>query len=176
MRSNMDLDKAAANNAAAKASSIQMAQNAENPPQQAVADTKEERVNQSESQEHTCEVAQQQEQDSPSEAEEKAFGESLIGLPNLPNFSESDNQDCIINPGRATVEEYLKNPLHSEDPSMTQIDILKSNSIEIFYNLLFLPNNVNHSTIRDFLCSEHQKKHNFVFLRHLAQHMMYTSQ
>ena len=45
MRSNMDLDKAAANNAAAKASSIQMAQNAENPPQQAVADTKEERVN-----------------------------------------------------------------------------------------------------------------------------------
>lgn len=58
MRSNMDLDKAAANNAAAKASSIQMAQNTENPPQQAVADTKEERVNQSESQEHTCEVAQ----------------------------------------------------------------------------------------------------------------------
>ena len=59
---------------------------------------------------------------------------------------------------------------------MTQIDILKSNSIEIFYNLLFLPNNVNQTTIRDFLCSEHQKKHNFVFLRHLAQHMMYTSQ
>ena len=45
--------------------------------------------------------------------------------------------------------------MHSEDPSMTQIDILKSNSIEIFYNLLILLNNVNHSTIRDFLCSEH---------------------
>lgn len=87
-----------------------------------------------------------------------------------------DQQDCTINPGRATLEEYLKNPLHSEDPSMTQIDILKSNSIEIFYNLLILLNNVNHSTIRDFLCSEHQKKHNFVFLRHLAQHMMYSSQ
>ena len=66
-----------------------------------------------------------------------------------------EKQDLIINPGRETVQEYLKNPLHSEDPSMTQIDILKSNSIEIFYNLLILLNNVNHSTIRDFLCSEH---------------------
>lgn len=37
---------------------------------------------------------------------------------------------------------------------MTQIDILKSNSIEIFYNLLLLLSNVNHSTIRDFLCNE----------------------
>ena len=87
-----------------------------------------------------------------------------------------EKQDLIINPGRETVQEYLKNPMHSEDPSMTQIDILKSNSIEIFYNLLILLNNVNHSTIRDFLCSEHQKKHNYVFLRHLAQHMLYTSQ
>ena len=59
---------------------------------------------------------------------------------------------------------------------MTQIDILKSNSIEIFYNLLILLNNVNTSTIRDFLCSENQKKQQYVFLRHLAQHMMYTSQ
>ena len=66
-----------------------------------------------------------------------------------------EKQDLIINPGRETVQEYLKNPMHSEDPSMTQIDILKSNSIEIFYNLLILLNNVNHSTIRDFLCSEH---------------------
>lgn len=82
----------------------------------------------------------------------------------------------MINPGRGTLEEYLKNPQHSEDPKMTQIDILKSNSIEIFYNLLILLNNVNHSTIRDFLCSEHQKRQNYVFLRHLAQHMMYSSQ
>ena len=59
---------------------------------------------------------------------------------------------------------------------MTQIDVLKSNSIEIFYNLLILLNNVNTSTIRDFLCSDNQKKHNYVFLRHLAHHMIYTSQ
>ena len=64
-------------------------------------------------------------------------------------------EDFVINPGRETVQEYLKSPLHSEDPNMTQIDILKSNSIEIFYNLLILLNNVNHSTIREFLCSGH---------------------
>lgn len=62
--------------------------------------------------------------------------------------------DYLINPGRETLVEYLKNPSHSEDPNMTQIDILKSNSIEIFYNLLMLLNTVNTSTIRDFLCSE----------------------
>ena len=39
-----------------------------------------------------------------------------------------------------------------------------------------LLNNVNTSTIRDFLCSENQKKHGYVFLRHLAHHMIYTSQ
>ena len=90
--------------------------------------------------------------------------------------SSGDKKDYLINPGRETLEEYLKSPLLSEDPKMTQIDILKSNSIEIFYNLLILLNNVNHSTIRDFLCSEHQKRHNYIFLRHLAQHMMYSSQ
>ena len=109
------------------------------------------------------------------EGEEKAFEDGLgTNMPSSNATATFTTQDSIINPSRSTVEEYLKNPLHSEDPSMTQIDILKSNSIEIFYNLLILLNNVNHSTIREFLCSDHQKKHNYVFLRHLAQHMMYT--
>ena len=122
-------------------------------------------------------MPQAPEADSPSSGEEKAFDEGQVNIPSgtMSAGGVAENLDSIINPGRATVEEYLKNPLHSEDPSMTQIDILKSNSIEIFYNLLILLNNVNHSTIREFLCSDHQKKHNYVFLRHLAQHMMYTS-
>ena len=77
-----------------------------------------------------------------------------IGETQTPVATGGSRKDYVINPGRATLEEYLKNPIHSEDPSMTQIDILKSNSIEIFYNLLILLNNVNTSTIRDFLCSE----------------------
>lgn len=80
------------------------------------------------------------------------FGETQT--PEAVGASGEKTVDCIINPGRETLEEYLKSPLHSEDPSMTQIDILKSNSIEIFYNLLMLLNNVSTSTIRDFLCSE----------------------
>ena len=49
----------------------------------------------------------------------------------------------IVNPSKETIKEYLKKPTPSEDPRMTQIDVLKSNSIEIFYNLLILQNNVN---------------------------------
>jgi len=56
---------------------------------------------------------------------------------------------------------------------MTQIDMLKSNSIEIFYNLLMVQSNVN---IRQFLCSESQRQQNFIFLRHLATHMIYSTQ
>lgn len=70
-------------------------------------------------------------------------------------MTDNKSLDCVKNPGRSTVVEYLKSPLNSEDPRMTQIDALKSYSIEIFYNLLILLNNVSHSTIRDFLCSDH---------------------
>ena len=59
---------------------------------------------------------------------------------------------------------------------MTQIDLLKSNSIEIFYNLLLLQNNVNNQNMRGFLCSEFQKQNKYIFLRHLARHMIYSSQ
>ena len=60
----------------------------------------------------------------------------------------------IINPSEETIKEYLKNPTPTEDYRMTQIDLLKSNSIEIFYNLLMLQNNVNNQNMRSFLCSE----------------------
>ena len=59
---------------------------------------------------------------------------------------------------------------------MTQIDLLKSNSIEIFCNLLQLQNNINNQNMRSFLCSEFQEKNDYVFLRHLAVHMMYSCQ
>lgn len=150
-RSLKDLEQAASAATAAAARTSLQATTAVVPSQLAT-DTKEEVVNQGESQEGSSVVPQAMEADSPSEGEEKAFDEGLI---NMANNLGGEQQDCIINPGRATVEEYLKNPLHSEDPSMTQIDILKSNSIEIFYNLLILLNNVNHSTIREFLCSDH---------------------
>ena len=65
-----------------------------------------------------------------------------------------NQQDVQSEEVAAAVEEYLKQAAAHEDPTMTQIDILKSNSIEIFYNLLLLLSNVNHSTIRDFLCNE----------------------
>lgn len=167
-RSLKDLDKAASAATAAAARTSQLAAaTTTQQPKTTSSPTKEE-----EDTYPGCPNVPSEQELTPSSGEEKAFDEGLVNLPN----SLTENQDSIINPGRATVEEYLKNPLHSEDPSMTQIDILKSNSIEIFYNLLILLNNVNHSTIREFLCSDHQKKHNYVFLRHLAQHMMYTSQ
>ena len=70
--------------------------------------------------------------------------------------SESPPQgpSLVINPSEETVKEYLKNPTPTEDYRMTQIDLLKSNSIEIFYNLLLLQNNVNNQNMRAFLCSE----------------------
>ena len=49
---------------------------------------------------------------------------------------KKEPKSAIINPPVAIAKEYLKNPCPNEDFRMTQIDLLKSNSIEIFCNLL----------------------------------------
>lgn len=59
---------------------------------------------------------------------------------------------------------------------MTQIDALKSNAIEIFCNLLTLNSTSNNSSIFQFLRSEEQRKNNYIFLRNLTQHMLYSNQ
>lgn len=55
-----------------------------------------------------------------------------------------------FNPGRDTIIEYLKKPYAKSDPSITQIDALKSNSIEVFNNLLVM----NNSVVSDFVSNE----------------------
>ena len=80
--------------------------------------------------------------------------EELLRIYELRNQQEDDKQvssqepswECKsdkllcqrINPPVDIAREYLKNPCPNEDFRMTQIDLLKSNSIEIFYNLLLL--------------------------------------
>lgn len=71
------------------------------------------------------------------------------------------------------LKDYLKNPIPHEDPKLTQIDMLKSKSIEIFYNLIMVQSNLS---MRQFICSEAQKSKRFEFLRNLAVHMLYSSQ
>jgi len=58
---------------------------------------------------------------------------------------------CNIIPSPSALSDYLVCPIE-DDPKLTQIDILKSNSIEIFYNLLLVQTN-NFNT-KAFLCSE----------------------
>jgi hypothetical protein len=59
---------------------------------------------------------------------------------------------------------------------MTQIDVLKSNAIEIFCNLLTLNSSSNNTSIFQFLRSEEQRKNNHMFLRNVTQHMIYSNQ
>jgi len=60
-------------------------------------------------------------------------------------------QNWLISPTEDALHEYLKNPCPKEDPRMTQIDVLKSNAMEIFFNLLTLNSNQNPASMFVFL-------------------------
>lgn len=60
---------------------------------------------------------------------------------------DQDLKSWLILPTLDSLREYLKNPMPREDPKMTQIDVLKSNAIEIFCNLLTLNSSSNNTSI-----------------------------
>jgi hypothetical protein len=51
------------------------------------------------------------------------------------HLSSASDQNMV--PSREVIDEYLACP-NDEDPTLNQLDILKSNCIEIFYNLLMV--------------------------------------
>ena len=85
-------------------------------------------------------------------------------------------RNWLITPTEESLREYLKNPIPKEDIRMTQIDVLKSSAIEIFYNLLTLNSNANNNSMFQFMRSDEQRKHNYIFLRNLTQHLIYSYQ
>lgn len=71
------------------------------------------------------------------------------------------------------VTQYLEKP-SAEDTKLTQLDVLKSNSIDIFYSLLMVQSNT--LNMKAFLTSEQQKLKGYPFFANLCRHMLYSSQ
>ncbi|MFM7859332.1 MAG: hypothetical protein ACKO96_47270, partial [Flammeovirgaceae bacterium] len=69
--------------------------------------------------------------------------------------------------------QYLKRPL-PEDMKLTQLDILKSNSIDIFYSLLMVQS--NQFNMKAFLTSDQQRQKGYPFFANLCRHMLYSAQ
>lgn len=63
------------------------------------------------------------------------------------NKDNTDLKNWLILPTQDSLREYLKNPNPKDDPKMTCIDVLKSNAIEIFCNLLTLNSSSNNTSI-----------------------------
>ena len=69
------------------------------------------------------------------------------------------SQEDVV-PSAEFIKSYLERP-SQEDAKLTQLDILKSNSIDIFYNLLMVQSNA--FNMKAFLTSEYQKQKNYPF-------------